>query len=80
MYEKHSELDEELRKMKGRVGLLGNQVFDQSFDWAEFQELGSAPPSMEAARRGFPEFVSGILPEAVRRHARLYSDPPGVHA
>ena len=25
-------------------------MFDQSFDWAEFQELGSAPPSMEAAR------------------------------
>ena len=51
LYEKHSELmDDELRKMKGRAVLLGNQVFDQSFDWAEFQELGSSPPSMEAAR------------------------------
>ncbi len=30
--------------------LLGNNVFDQNFDRAEFQELGSAPPSMEAAR------------------------------
>ncbi len=30
--------------------LLGNNVYDQNFDWAEFQELGSAPPAMEAAR------------------------------
>ena len=37
-------------------------IFDQSFDWAEFQELVSAPPSMEAARVGdalslFPGYV-----------------------
>ena len=25
-------------------------MFDQAFDWAEFQELSSSPPSMEAAR------------------------------
>ena len=52
LYEKHSELDinDELRKMKGRAVLLGNNVFGQAFDWAEFQELSSSPPSMEAAR------------------------------
>ena len=52
LYEKGSELNEgdPLRKSKGRAVLLGNNIFDQKFDWAEFQELSSAPPSMEAAR------------------------------
>ena len=64
LYEKGSELDKSDpdRKMKGRAVLLGNNIFDQSFDWAEFQEVGSAPPSMEAARVGdalslFPGYV-----------------------
>ena len=48
--------------MKGRAVLLGNQIFDQAFDWAEFQELSSSPPSMEAARAAdalglFPRYV-----------------------
>ena len=43
-------MSEELRKMKGRAVLLGNNVVDESFDWAQFQDLGSGPPSMEAAR------------------------------
>ena len=30
--------------------MLGNNVFDQHFDWAQFNDLGSAPPLMEAAR------------------------------
>ena len=29
---------------------MGNNVFDQHFDWAQFNDLGSAPPLMEAAR------------------------------
>ena len=36
--------------MKGRAGLLGNNVRDQDFNWAEFCELGSRPPWMEAAK------------------------------
>ena len=52
MYEKGSELPEgdPERIAKGRAVVLGNNVTDQVFDWAEFQELGSAPPTMEAAR------------------------------
>ena len=51
-HEKGSELadgDPE-RKMKGRAVLLGDNVKDQDFNWAEFSELGSSPPSMEAAK------------------------------
>ena len=36
--------------MKGRSVLLGDNVKDQDFSWAEFCELGSSPPSMEAAK------------------------------
>ena len=36
--------------MKGRAVLLGDNVKDQDFNWAEFCELGSSPPSMEAAK------------------------------
>ena len=39
-----------LRKMKGRAVFLGDNVKDEVFDYAIFQDLGSAPPSMEAAR------------------------------
>ena len=37
-------------KMKGRSVLSGDKVKDQDFKWAEFCELGSSPPSMEAAK------------------------------
>ena len=37
-------------KMKGRSVLSGGSVEDQDFNWAEFCELGSSPPSMEAAK------------------------------
>ena len=30
--------------------MLGDNVIDQDFSWAEFCELGSSPPSMEAAK------------------------------
>ena len=53
-YEKGSELaaDDESgdRIFKGRDVFLGDNVKDEYFDYAVFEELGSAPPSMEAAR------------------------------
>ena len=36
--------------MKGRAVLLGDNVKDQDFSWAELCELGSSPPTMEAAK------------------------------
>ncbi len=36
--------------MKGRSVLLGDNVKDQDFNWAEICELGSSPPSIEAAK------------------------------
>ena len=36
--------------MKGRAVLRGDNVKDQDFSWAELCELGSSPPSMEAAK------------------------------
>ena len=36
--------------MKGRAVLLGDNVTYQNFNWAELCELGSSPPSMEAAK------------------------------
>ncbi len=38
------------RKMKGRAVLLGDNIKDQDFSWAEFCELGSSPASMDAAK------------------------------
>ena len=38
------------KKMKGRAVLLGDNVKYQDFNWAEFCELGSSPPSIEAAK------------------------------
>ncbi len=51
-HEKGSELapDDPERKMKGRSVLLGDHVKDQDFSWAELCELGSSPPSMDAAK------------------------------
>jgi hypothetical protein len=48
--EKNSELapDNPARKFKGRVVFQGNQVRDQAGDWALFEELSSAPATMEA--------------------------------
>ena len=36
--------------MKGRTALLGDSAIDQDFTWAECCELGSSPPSTEAAK------------------------------
>jgi hypothetical protein len=50
--QKNSELkdDDPLKKYKGRAVFLGDNVKDEYFDWAEFGELGSNPPTMEAAK------------------------------
>ena len=37
------------KKMKGRSVLLGDNVKDQDFNWAEFLELGSSPPTIQSA-------------------------------
>ena len=50
--EKHSELPKEdkRRKFKGRGVLLGNQVKNQNFEAALFQDLGNSPASFESSR------------------------------
>jgi hypothetical protein len=50
--EKGSELRpcDPARKFNGRVVFQGNNVRDQNWDAAIFQELGSAPASMEASK------------------------------
>mgnify|MGYP002176408590 FL=1 len=50
--EKGSELkaDDPRRKFKGRVVFLGNNVKDQNWDYAVFQELSSCPATMEGSR------------------------------
>ena len=51
-YQKNSELPDgdPLKVFKGRHVFLGDQVFTQDFEYAVFEELGSAPPTMEASR------------------------------
>ena len=50
--EKNSELKENdpARKYKGRVVFQGNRVIDQFFDAGIFQDMGSAPATLEAAK------------------------------
>ena len=50
--EKNAELHEDnpLRKFKGRVVFQGNQVRDENWEAAMFQELSSCPATMEAAK------------------------------
>ena len=50
--EKNHELPEAdpARKYKGRAVFQGNNVRDEDGNWAIFQELGSSPATMEAAR------------------------------
>ena len=52
VFEKHSELpkDDKRRKFKGRGVLLGNQVKNQNFEAALFQDLGNSPASFESSR------------------------------
>ena len=50
--EKNHELPEHdpKRKYKGRAVFQGNNVWDEEGIWAVFQEMGSCPATMEAAR------------------------------
>ena len=50
--EKSSELaeDDPLRKFKGRVVFQGNNVVNQSWETALFNDLGSSPAAMEGSR------------------------------
>ena len=50
--EKNSELPKsnKLRKYKGRVVFAGNNVKNQNWEAAMFQDLSSCPPAMEAGR------------------------------
>ena len=50
--EKGSELPDgdERKKYKYRVVFQGNRVIDQNMDEAQFQDLGSAPATVEASR------------------------------
>ena len=50
-FQKGSELPkgDPLQRYKGRHVFLGDSVKDQDFDFAIFQDLGSSPPTMEAA-------------------------------
>ena len=50
-HEKGSELEhgDPAKNMTGRAVLLGDNVKDPDFNWAELRELGSSPPSIEAA-------------------------------
>ncbi len=51
-FEKNYELEEgnPARKYKGRVVFQGNDVIDENWDVAMFQELSSNPATMEAAK------------------------------
>ena len=42
--------DDARGKFKGRVVFLGNNVKDQNWDYAVFQELSSCPATMEGTR------------------------------
>ena len=42
--------DNPARKFKGRVVFLGNQVRDQNWEMAMFQELGGNPATMGASK------------------------------
>ena len=48
--EKNSDLSAEYRKYKGRVVFQGNKVINQNYESAIFQDLGSAPATMEASK------------------------------
>ena len=50
--QKNSELPDgsPQKKWKGRADYLGDNVLDETFNWAEFQDLGSNPPDMEAGK------------------------------
>ena len=48
--QKNSELSIEVRKYKGRVVFQESQVYDQNHNYAIFQDLGSSPATLQAAK------------------------------
>ena len=48
--EKNSDLSPEHRKFKERVVFQGNKVINRNYESAIYQDLGSAPATMEASR------------------------------
>ena len=52
-------MDDERRKYRCRVVFQGNRVVDQYWEKALFQDLGSAPATMEAARTCI---MHGLMP------------------
>lgn len=58
---KNSELPDgdDRKKYKYRVVFQGNRVVDQNMDEAQFQDLGSAPATVEASRLCI---LKGLLP------------------
>ena len=68
--------------MKGRAVLLGDNVKDQDFNWAEFCELGSSPPSMEAAKAldVMGSLLGCVVKTGGARGAYTRSLPKGVEA
>ena len=61
--EKGSELpaDDERRKFKYRVVFQGNQVVTETWEVAIFQDMGSAPATMEAGKRTDAYGISTVL-------------------
>ena len=66
--EKGSELadDDERKKYKYRVVFQGNRVVDQNMNEAQFQDMGSAPAIVEAARMCI---LKGLLKGNILEHA-----------
>ncbi|MFM7988849.1 MAG: hypothetical protein ACKPKO_57000, partial [Candidatus Fonsibacter sp.] len=48
--EKNAELDPSHRNFEGRVVFQGNRVYDQDHNYAIFQDLGSSPSTLQAAK------------------------------
>eukprot|EP00435_Cladocopium_sp_Y103_P010642 s3504_g2.t1 len=89
-YEKGSELPESdpRRKFKGRTVFQGNNVRDENSDHALFNELGSSPASMEAAKLldafgsqpGFSKAQADADgPENFQKMAMASKSRPGPH-
>ena len=85
--EKNSELaeDDPARKFKGRTVFLGDNVHDQNWEAAVFQDIGSSPATIEAGRVAD---CYGLAPgheistadgEQAYVQAELTGPPTGIH-
>ena len=82
MVEKGSELAENdpNRKFKYRVVFLGNNVIDQNWEAAMFQDLGSAPASMEASKAAdaYGSFPGNDVQQADAEQAYIQAELEGA--